>query len=138
MVVGGAAVVVTREEGQEGDHSVLIGALHTTQEGGVVVTDISGVSVALGDQAGVDTCGVAAPDLGKHVGDGLAGFDIDELFQRLLVNVPVWMDLWGCSTYLLLNDDGNTLLTLQNIGAKTLTDNPIRTTLALGVESNAG
>lgn len=138
VVVGGAAVVVTREEGQEGNHSVLVGALHTTQEGGVVVTDISSVSVTLGDQAGVDTCGVAAPDLGKHVGDGLAGFDIDELFQRLLVNVPVWMDLWGCPTYLLLDDDGDTLLTLQNIGAKTLTDNPVRTTLALGVESNAG
>lgn len=49
VVVGGAAVVVTREEGQEGNDSVFVSALDTTQEGGVVVTDISGVSVALGD-----------------------------------------------------------------------------------------
>jgi hypothetical protein len=53
--MSGAAGVVTREDGLELHDAVGVGLLQTAQEGGVEVCLVVGVTVAVGDDAGVDT-----------------------------------------------------------------------------------
>lgn len=115
VVVGGAVSVVTGEQGVEGHHTVLIGLLYTTEEGAVVVGQVVGVTVAISHQAGVDTGGVAAPDLGVDASEGLAGLDVNEL---------------------LLDGDRNTLLVLTDVAADVLAGDPVGSgfTLSAGSE----
>jgi hypothetical protein len=46
VVVAGAAVVVTREKGQEGNNTVLVSTLNSTQESGVVVGKVRRVAIS--------------------------------------------------------------------------------------------
>jgi hypothetical protein len=92
--VGGTGGVVTGEGGLELSDTVGVGLLDTTEEGVVNVGLIGGVTVARGNDTGVDTGGVAVPHLEVDVGDGLAGVDINDL---------------------VVNDGVNTLLVLADI-----------------------
>lgn len=114
VVVGSAAVIVTREEGQEGNDTILISALNTTKESGVVIGKVGGVTIARGDKARVDTGSIAAPNLGEHVGNGLAGLNIDVLINERLANENVTAGIEKTS-HLLLNNHGDTGLALQDV-----------------------
>lgn len=114
VMVSSAAIIVTREEGQEGNDTILISALNTTKESGVVIGEVGGVTIARGDKARVDTGGIAAPDLGEHVGDGLAGLNIDVLFNERLAYENVTAGIEKIP-HLLLNNYGNTGLALQDV-----------------------
>lgn len=76
--VGGPARVVAREERFERCRAVGVGLLHAAEEGGVDVGRVT-VAVAAGHDARVDAGRVAVPDLHVHVGDGLAGVDVEDL-----------------------------------------------------------
>lgn len=79
MDVRGAAGVVAREDGLVADHTLLVTGLDTTEESSVQVAVVLGVSVAICDNTGVDTGGIAVPEVGVDLGDGFAGVDIDQL-----------------------------------------------------------
>ena len=79
MNVGGTAGVVAREDGLVADHTLLVTGLDTTEESRVQVALVLGVSIATGDNTGVDTGGIAVPEVGIDLRDGLAGVDIDQL-----------------------------------------------------------
>jgi hypothetical protein len=74
-----AAGVVTGEDRGELDNAIIISGLETTEEGGVKVGGVAGVAVPFRDNAGVDTGGVAVPDVSCEVDDGEACRDVDEL-----------------------------------------------------------
>lgn len=77
--MGGATGVVAGEDGLVADNTPFITGLNTTQESLVQVGLVVGVSVTACDNAGVDTGGVAVPEVGVDVWDGVAGVDIDQL-----------------------------------------------------------
>lgn len=63
MVVCGTAVIMAREYGLELHNTVAVGLGNAAEEGVVVVGQVIGVAIASGDQAGVDTSGVAVPNI---------------------------------------------------------------------------
>lgn len=97
--VDGTALVVAGEDGLELDDTVVVGELDTTEEGGVQ----AGLA---GLDAGVDTGGVAVPDVDGDLGDGIAGVDVDVLD---------------------LEEDGDTVaeLGLDDVGAHVLADDVV-------------
>lgn len=70
---------MTRDKSVERNNTRLIRLLHTTQEGSIQVGRIIGVTIAAGDDTGVDTSRVAVPDLDVCLWDRLASVDIDDL-----------------------------------------------------------
>lgn len=79
-----------------------------------MVGEVRRVTIARGDKTRVDTGGIAAPDLGEHVGDGLTGLNINVLFDERSANENLTAGIEGIP-HLLLNDDGDTGLALQDI-----------------------
>lgn len=79
MGVSSSAGVMAREDGLELHDTVGRGGLDATVECLFGVGLVGAVSVAVGDDAGVDACGVGVPDLDVGVGDGLAGLDVEYL-----------------------------------------------------------
>lgn len=75
--VGRATFVVAGEDGVELGNTVVVGGLEATQEGAVQAALASSVD------ARVDAGAVAVPDVEEHVGDGLAGVDVDELHLQV-------------------------------------------------------
>ena len=64
--VGGAAGVVTREQGVELYDTALVGLVDTAQESVIDVGLITTITVTASDDTGVDTSGVAVPQLEIH------------------------------------------------------------------------
>lgn len=113
MSVSCATSIVPWEESGELSDTIGVGGLETAEEGVVQVRGIQGTdSISAGDNAGVDTGGVAVPDFEDGVGDGLAGLDVENLgvenhgntflvFADVLTDEfpldPVWSlsDFWG-------------------------------------------
>lgn len=71
-----AAVVVAREDGLEGDDTLVVGQLHTTEVGGVHA--VLGVVARDGD-SGVNTGRVGVPDVDSDIGNGRAVRDVHVL-----------------------------------------------------------
>lgn len=114
--VVGPSRIVTREDGVELNHTVIIRLLYATQGSPVQVRRVVGVPVALGLDARVDARGVAAPDVGPDAGEGLAGVDVDELDVR---------------------DQGHALLVLDQVRPDVLAQDVEGADLALRVEHRA-
>lgn len=77
--VSRSAGVVTREDGLKLSNTVAVGLLDSAEPGLVDVCFVRVVAVAVCNDAGVNTSGVAVPHLEVDVGDGIAGLDIDDL-----------------------------------------------------------
>ncbi|KAI6770948.1 hypothetical protein HG531_009803 [Fusarium graminearum] len=77
--VSRSAGVVTREDGLKLSNTVTVGLLDSAEPGLVDVCFVRVVAVAVCNDAGVNTSGVAVPHLEVDVGDGIAGLDIDDL-----------------------------------------------------------
>lgn len=90
--VGGAGGVVAGEDGLELGDTVGVGLLDTAEPGLVDVGLVGGVTVAGGDDAGVDTGGVAVPHLEVDVGDGLASVNVDDLVVKDDVDTLLLLD----------------------------------------------
>lgn len=123
--VGGTAGVVAREDRLHIDNTVLVTGLDTAEPGGVDVGLIGGVTVTAGNDTGVDTGGVAVPEIGVDIGDGLAGVGVDQL------------DVYVEGDTLLVLDDvltdefaGDVVRALSDIGAEDAS--------SLGSEQDAG
>lgn len=71
MGMGSTSLVMTGEDGLKLNNTIVVGDLDTTKE--------SGVQTSLGANAGVNTSGVAVPDVGGQVGDSIAGRYVDVL-----------------------------------------------------------
>lgn len=96
--VGGSAGVVTWEEGGELGDSLIRCRLELSQECGVQVAEVGRVSITAGDNTGVDTCGIAGPDLDDRVGYWVAGGHVDDLgvedeLNTLLVLAGILTDI---------------------------------------------
>lgn len=121
MDVGSTAGVVTGESGLEVNNTVGVTFLDTTEESGVDVQRVGGVTVTAGDNSRVDTLcksvicflvdtigfsqgiaysGVAVPQISVDLGNRLAGVGVDELD---------------------VHEEGNTLLILGNVLTNKLT-----------------
>jgi hypothetical protein len=114
--VGGAARVVTGEEGAERGHAVLVGGLDAAGKGLVQVGGVVAVAVAVVLDARVDTGRVAVPDVPPESLNGLARVDVDELGVQVV---------------------DHTGLLVDNVLAVELSLDPERSNLALGGQ-NAG
>lgn len=77
--MSGAASVVARELGDEGDKPVLVRGVESAVEGVVDVGGVIVVSGTLGDHARVDAREVSVPEVDVEVVDYRAGVDVDEL-----------------------------------------------------------
>jgi hypothetical protein len=97
---------VTREECIELYNTALIGLVDAAQEGLVKVGLIAAVTVAASNDTGVDTGGVAVPQLKINRGNGLTGVDIDDLDVEVERN-----------TLLVLRDVLTDQLALDPVGA---------------------
>lgn len=71
--------VMAREDGSELSYAVIFRRLKTSQEGLVNVASIGAVSVSAGNDAGVNTSGVAVPEVNHGVDNWLAGIHVDDL-----------------------------------------------------------
>lgn len=60
-------------------NSVRISLLNTAKKRGVEIGGIVCVAVSGSDEAGVDAGTITVPEVPVQIGDGLAGFDVDEL-----------------------------------------------------------
>lgn len=99
MVVG-----LAWEDGVELNDTIRVCLLDATQEGGVYVGGIVCVAVSGGDDAGVDACTVAVPDIPVQTGDRFACFDVDKLAVK---------------------DDGDTRLPFSHVGANVFAFDPV-------------
>lgn len=85
-------LTVTGEQGLESDDTVIVGLLNTTEGSVVDVAQIGSVTVSAGNDATVDTSGVAVPHLRVSLRDGLAGVDIDDLDVERQRNTGLALD----------------------------------------------
>lgn len=90
--VGGTGGVVAGEDGLELGNTILIGGLDAAEPGLVDVGLVGGVTVTAGDDAGVDTGGVAVPHLKVDIGDRLASVDVDDLVVEDNVDTLLVLD----------------------------------------------
>lgn len=112
--VSGTARVVTGENGLELGNTIGVGLLDSTKEGLVQVGGIVAVAVHRALDTGVDTGGIAVPDIPVQVLDRLTGVDVNELT---------------------IHDEGNTSLTIGHILTDELTLDPEGAYLPLGGEN---
>lgn len=90
--VGGTAGVVTGEDGLELSNTIIVGQLDTTQPGVVDVGLVGAVTVAAGNNTGVDTGRVAVPHLEVDIRDGLASVDINDLVVKDDIQTTLLLD----------------------------------------------
>lgn len=109
--------IVPREDGVELDHAIVIRLLDATQGSVVQVGRIVRVPVTSGLDARVNTRRVTVPDVGPDAGEGLTGFDVDELDVR---------------------NQRHAFLVFDQVGPHVLAQDIERAYLALGVEDRAG
>ena len=81
--VGGAAGVVAREDGLIADNTLFVTGLDTTQESLVQVGLVVVVSVGACNNTGVDTGGVAVPEVGVDARNGCTSVDINQLDVKM-------------------------------------------------------
>lgn len=110
--VNGATVIVTRENGLEGSHTVVVGQLDTTEESGVETT-LTRLDTR------VNTSSIAVPDVDCDGRDRLASVDIDVLNLKEQVYTIA-------------------MLLLNNIGAEVLADDIVGTVGDLRGQDTAG
>lgn len=96
--VGGAAGVVTWEDGGELGDAVILSRLKAAKEGLVDVRGIIGIAITTGYDAGVDASSIAVPkvNLGVHDGVTCGGVDdleVDDKLDALLVLDQVTADV---------------------------------------------
>lgn len=90
--VGGTAGVVAREDGLELSNTIIVGQLDTTQPGVVDVGLVGAVTVAAGNNTGVDTGRIAVPHLEVDIRDRLASVDINDLVVKNDIETTLVLD----------------------------------------------
>jgi len=111
MSMSGASLVMSREDCLKLNDTIMIGDLNTTKE--------SGVQTSLGANAGVNTSGIAVPNVSGQIGDSIAGGDINVLD---------------------LEEQRHSVaeLLLDDVGSQVFADDVVRTGSDLGRQDTAG
>lgn len=71
--------VVTGDNSLKGSNTLGISSSDTAKESSVQIRFIGRITVAVGDDTGIDAGRIAVPEVEVDVGHGLAGVDIDDL-----------------------------------------------------------
>ena len=79
VYMGCSSRVVTGEDTLILDDTIRVSGLQSTEKGLVDVRFVGGIAIASRYHTGIDTSGIAVPNIGGEIFDGLAGIDVDEL-----------------------------------------------------------